>query len=774
MTLNNKTQTSPRSPANFHKCIDTFNERLTFKATALENIRYMHLEEGINDSTFSFESLARYYPDCSKILSVLNLLNSKIRFDQSSNHWERYYVLPQKNDIDKFIQTFEEHNESDSVREHLINKDKKSIKDWVRSMCINSSVNFGSISYVLGSPGSGKSSCIKYSMVKHNSIYYENNVIPTRVEYSKIKDVLSSNNLLHRVREGNFTSDLQKAICSLITTHMLRDLLVYIRDKELESTKFTVVETFIQSLFSPDNKVDLNFTRDEARFNAQIESVRKSMTNSSGIISIHSELKAKLFDFATKKGISFSIVFDGFDVISPQDIIVSSYNRNILELLKTLIETKWLRKYSISYEMPLRVNYIVVLRSNTFKFLDLNKLLVQTARPIWYVVPPNIKQLVRKRLAMAMDSIAELSGSTIETGEKNRLVSKLCESVHNTFQEEKKNRINTSPKTLIEIVNGDCRAFLRYVKDMMIYALYWSRSEAEGVKNNSLIEHIFEVLFTLQERHRWIYKFILISGLASHFKCYFRMNPESRTMYSSDSIEIFSSVRDKNGDKVNEASNSLKFIFENVEESPPFDNIFNYIPLESLDGNNFPSILLKYHILMFVNNQSYNKASVSEIKSCLNDFGYKIEKFELKSVLAILLFSQDLIWQRNGTYKSTDKSVYTLNQLITSFDYISEVCYFTNIPHLIGSQFKKFYKKRNLRVPVPDMAKICTMYFFIEYICYVESKFFENKIDNRYLVAKSIKTRFVKVLENKLSKWGTGSLIDLNTIVSKVKVAVAE
>lgn len=353
---------------------------------------------------FNLSSVRERFPKLIGFIKSLETLVRKFDFaDTGMNEWKNSYIFP-----DAFSKRKDRFNFDANELSAILNHSDVHIDAWVNDIFNRAEERRTSSGrmmrlLVTGEVGSGKSTTVKRVLKIHRRRFFENRLIPTRIEFRKLarsadpKDPL---NQLETLRRATIDA-MYRDICHyFINGTRLRTFM----KNSLFSSRF---ENFVQSDYiNTRSRYELSFTdiqREAQNFflynynkSADFANMSRKQRNSSVYSTdyLFKEITIKFIDEVI--GMEFLIIFDGFDYLTAADYIYHTENSEYIGHLAKFHDTP--TGYYILRELnySLDVHQITIMRDATFaRFMErsqgLQEMHVKSHRRI---APPSSPDLV--------------------------------------------------------------------------------------------------------------------------------------------------------------------------------------------------------------------------------------------------------------------------------------------------------------------------------------------------------------------------------------------
>lgn len=513
----------------------------------------------------------------------------------SKKFWESNYMIPSKRSFKRYIKAnlYYKDIDTDMARDLHINTSQESIESWIKEVIQNARDHRQGSNIVTGDIGSGKSSFIKYALNYYHDFFEEKKVIPSRVEYNKVRG---------KIPKGyNKQEEQQEILESVILRNAFRDLVLFLNRKGIVSTfgndtaltvksqLFMQREDYYKYIYQTCEDIK-NLGDELIRIYDYITGDWKFKLES--LYQIPLKLIAATIKYAYEVfDYRFIIVFDGFDLINLYDAILQEPENKLFASMENIL---FARARTFKYLEQAFYSVVCVLREDTHTMI---------ARPINHnryteinvnkkcIFPPSSSQLIQHYI----NSLKLELGDNL-TNQDLTLIKRifLNFSKHHIIKLNGKRR--KSEFNIEALFNNNARRYLNFFEKAFTYFVHEaikelkkldSKRKKQEITTSTVLKDIYRHLDWILIRHDYKITHIFLMGIRSNF------------------INEFNFVDDS------------KKIMRNQSRDGFMDNIFDYlIPNER---GNYPNniFLLKYNILSEVHKKG--NCSIRYIKSTYVD-----------------------------------------------------------------------------------------------------------------------------------------------------------
>ncbi|CUW38565.1 protein of unknown function [Magnetospirillum sp. XM-1] len=657
-----------------------------------EHVPTMRHKSFLNPPSYSTTSGPHVLAAC--VNSAIKTATARLRFTHPVEVWQNYYVFPQEVATDVRLMsrpTFDSH---------------ESAAAWVGGMiseCFLRNYNY----VVRGDVGSGKTSLFKYLLRCHGSEFNKIDVIPTRVECRRSIDY------------SNHDGEYYSSIVAHVKLCCVRDVIHrLVCDEWLDARLGGAfdqdgrVDAFIKLLKKTARQISVRVSAESInkmssmvrqyaeawrvyqKNNVRFEAIEnRKFIDLTALVSDCTDdaMRGIVIKAASSVGYRFMVVFDGYDIISPADMLHAPDGRlREIEAIARIAKSMRTLPDSVVSFSNINIRYVSIMRHATVP----HYLSAFAAAPMGYssiqeieVVPADHNNIVKKRMrCLASSFVLRMSDILpIDAGQKRddlfrsavKEVPRYTEQFMDIYGKiiaavSDHLGVNIDPPE--RIFNNNMRALLAFVRIVLNRIIDHSvdgnvmplaSSFNKGVEDLQItLLAISGAVDSFLEHKAWRLIEILASGERLYFKNY-----------------IAGGVAE-NGEA------KLKY---DTNPSPFFDNIFEYTFRTS--GSTSVGVLTKLRVLQIVDRYASPGAGLSfhEIHSRLAaDFGYIIAQNELKVLLIILALSESL--SAHGiepdllTYEIEPKGKFLANSVMYQMGYLELVCYQVAMPRKFSNR----------------------------------------------------------------------------------------
>lgn len=636
----------------------------------------------------------KHYPQCKNEITDLSYIIDRQVFTDPIEDWSKYYVRPTQGDIDSFIDNQAKEGFDEVANELVVNE----LSDEVLGNFIRSSKprknKSKRLSYIVGPPGCGKSTFIKYSMLVHLDKYYENKLIPMRLSLTTLQHALTSTYETKFIEKKEIQNEFNKLIYECIT----RDWVRYLRHNNL------LTENYLEEKLLPllNNYQEANIRLDYRQLCSNSEIKHNSLSR------LTDPLKVALTYDMFSAGFTPQVMIDGFDYIGAFNRDRRAIRRPLIahvqdiELCFNQLQNFLLEKFrphglvlQRHNSEKLDISFTHIIRNETYATYNETESLERVLGNLdtWFVAPPNQGHLIRSRISRCNNgSNIAIPKETLDT------ISMLVSSVLTCHVNDAE--VARSLKHYLAISNYNCRSYLMYTYSLFSRTLYEAtllNLNQDTKQLNSfekLITFIHEVLVILIETKPYFLKECLILGHSNHFENHYlidsslikelrnsvllefrkdRSVPQQNIDFTSPNGAIY--LKDVNG-----FIKTNRVLYVNPRRTGVIDNIFNYLELPSLIKHKKPPFLVQLHLLLYMSEQSQENSSKTsaEILDHAQKNGYETID-EVDSLLVLNQLTHEGLLNKNrkrndlSTYSLSIKGSYLLQELSQDFTYVTVV-----------------------------------------------------------------------------------------------------
>ncbi len=759
---------------------------------------------------FSQAQLSNNIPYMSIFFSQVSNVCKKFKFNIKNNECWKYYVYPSESRIHSYICDMMNQGQPSGLRfepeeevikreiGNVININHESTVRWINSTLQSMTKSSQrSLNIIKGGSGSGKSSLIKMILTKHRDIFDENDFIPTRVDYTRVKydiknHMQTSNNKDYIYKRSNYKNNQihplpETHISTIINTVNMcisRDSFIYLikreifgKDSKSQNIAITQDPKSIQFLRkSVKSMIDSGFQNphfDEYIYDEMIELFYEEIDKLIGYLvngddkiffKINEKLKKFIVSMASSLGKKFIVILDGFDVITMDEMLFGTSQLELLVSIGSVIGDTKSFDYASDFSCAMEVHFIAAIRSNTLAFLlqnissDHQKVSIQH---IWTVLPPSVGELISARIDWLIDTLDSLNIHTTTSREKLKSLSfEICQCIVN--------ELNMKNWNLIQISNFDCRKTLEFVSDVVLFI-----SDRVKVRRGVSIQNkisVDEFVSIIESEAKSIIKeqsYILVELLLLRNNLSFSNRIAEKP--DSDSHIFF-----VNGRKFRDQDQMSGIV----------DNMYNYIAYKSCRDSNRSSINLKIRVSQILDaHGTLTRESISKYLKLY--FGYSMSKEDM-TVLLLTMVRTGLLfcdWDANTVGRNGDErirygvnniAIFLISGIIFTQAYIEHVFHKTRLPYPLCENSIPCMKYHDMQFwPVASMVNAFIFYNTVRAVELIEEASGRRAQRDAALgdwqIAPKIKKQLIgsaeRILSNPLSyigkKDGSGKVLRL-------------
>ena len=526
-------------------------------------------------------NLNRVKKEFRNLSNFIELIEDKLNKFEYGRHeieyWKANYILPDKKSLSRYWKSVKEFYDDYTFEQFSdlhINTSTESIESWLSELIEAIKKSNCSSHIITGDVGSGKSTFVKFVLNRYQSFFSrdESKVIPTRLEYRKLREELKLQN-----KEQSKENTL-KLIQDTILQNSFRDIVLIccgngavqstISDKGNFSDKNSIFEDrvaftnfFLQyqnDSFEPEDEINKIYDYIVSDWAGKLDSLKD----------IHPEALSIVIEYASEKKYKFLVIFDGFDLLNLYNSVKSKQlNPWFLNMRKLLQRRNRCFLYT-------RINYslMAIVREDTYTVLNVpdNGFVSITTNQVSKasIFPPSASQLVDHFLAS--------SDLNLSFPEKSKI-----KNVFLVFAKhyliKPRNSSDNSIYRLENLFNNNTRRFLNFFKKVFVFLICKVDDEIPDTELKKytriqLLTSVQRMLLSTIKYNEYRINHLLLSGLNSDF---------TNEMSIGCSSDFVYRVRHRDG-----------FI----------DNIFDYYQHEKVSSRKIGCIstILKYFILMII------------------------------------------------------------------------------------------------------------------------------------------------------------------------------
>ena len=624
------------------------------------------------------------------LTETLGKISQNLNYHSKLEHWFQFYKFPHPRKRDEYIREIELNNPA-LAKFEVANKDLSSMRSYAsRLIQLNDHERCG-INFLEGTTGVGKTTFLKFFVRSQKPFFLNSMNIVSRIKFDDVENLYKSN-------RDKTDFSLQKAFAELIVDRLFRDVVdSYITADELSKMlpsakvrlrsnhNFPISEIdqeIVEKLLALYNQTVRFYQRASALSNEEITTGLQSR-DIDFLQKVPRDFCRQVIANAKKAGFKFCILLDGFDALRPEDIMLfgSDKQTDFSECLSSAIK-----------------NVVDTGGEDGELINSLNKIYVVAARPV------TIIQLRREmNPEVNFDTLFERSVPTYIIGSdifgilKNRIKVRLDEAGRdqpdNVLFEGLEDGINT-----------------------VVDVIYENHPSIEKGRFIDLFNHnIREKLFFLQS----VIEFLTIKVESAHYQYMVENGLSEDPLLNQDLFRKYLSYdADDLSIGLYEVQKLLLLqsdgVFKNKfefdiggkdlvyqKDAGPFENIFNYLPLENRKEGyftDFPNnvasdtppeydpILVKFLILSFLaENASEDDPTPMQVLSVWLRSTYTKHRLE-SCDLQTLIRSDCLKPTLNGNEVllcCTRKGLFTVRELVKTTIYMEHILLNLIVPQYV-------------------------------------------------------------------------------------------
>jgi hypothetical protein len=546
-----------------------------------------------------------------------------------------------------------------------INESPDQLEGWIEKELIPAIISDQGpfVGFVLGDPGSGKSTVLKYALNVHRTLFRDQCIVVTRFEALKFRKFAR--------QYGRPGTDLNSLIRVYMAFILARDLLLTTGYRQTPSGAFERADA------GPFSRGDNIWNRLERVFSDEVSAsgresefaIQREFENLSQALGPNGVVQSALLHVHTTylRGIlrSFSpdfkylVIFDGLDFISVEDSYFNKENYALLSTLVKAIATLGAASLDQGALFPIDFSALFVLRQNTYvRFRH------EFEREV------RLGSVTRYHVA-ALDSRAAIYNAIVRGGGYGKTPvgadGKIEQSLYKALDLALRYisivfGIRDKGDVVLALFNNNLRDCYRYAGRLLDFII------REGKAENMDIDAIIEFLSSYRAR-----RIVTTKG--------YRL-VEFLLFQSSECFQN-ALVKGTGGDLMDGDSG----LHENLDYDGYVDNIFNYHAYTSAVNADCHCIIEKIRVLQCLDEEVFQSAEM--IGGGLQGrFGYtSSDGYLCERPLRILLkggmLEVDLIDGAAG-YRRTKKGTLILQKLMMQLNYIEHIFHRTLLPSALA------------------------------------------------------------------------------------------
>lgn len=613
----------------------------------------------------------------------------------------------------------------DEVSEY-VNIGPEAASAWFRSDIIDdiAGARQPTCTFLLGMPGSGKSTLVKYLVHAERCHASANGVILSRFEASKFFRAYSPTD----ADTPQSYLQMMEHISDFYFFIVLRDLLLYHAYDVQENG--TLRQKTSSLLFGSRSAID-----DLVQRAAQAADVTDQVASHSFYI-LAEAIGPTSFDqkslahipFAMRRelvailgvGLKICVIFDGLDFLSPEDHILDRYKFKVLEFI-LVMSGYGLGGLTASFNPRVDHHSMIMLRPNTYERLkDSLDREIETSKLKAYKIAPLSPHVVLFRgILRGLRVVGAYGGNEQESYEAAERLYRALEAL--LYGVALKMRLSSVPDGLLTIFNGNLRDCFRFISRV----LTWVRNESGSAffPPRSRVADLLEFLsaseakgFLRQKSYRLIE--LLLVFQSATFKNLIYVDVNEATISSPKLRKAIPRTELKKSS----ASTAL------------VDNVFNYHCMDHDNRNDAHNLLLKVRILQVC--ARAGALTKQAIRDELYDLGYNlncIADFDKSLViLRYVGFLHRYDDEKTQLYSLTPRGEIVVNHLLFESGYIEHIYHQTLLPEVLLPA-----KVDAARADGHERWAIASIRNYFAFLCYVH--FVESNCPNGKRVPDALK-----------------------------------
>lgn len=735
-----------------------------------------------NSTKYGATQLLIDYPEMSNIIKYIFAVTDKLKFNSDQELFEKLY-------------TYLEDGKKN------LNSSKTGSRIWIENFLRinNDRIDVSGPVLFTGPVGSGKSTYFKCMLVCNHDIFYKYKTIPSRIEFKRLEQKVDLNKsepekyaeitrryLVYCMARDAIYYNCVKSWCTGNDSHdqysnFLSKLSLHI--KKLRSNSSMQNEIF-NSRIKIDESMDL--------LKSVIKNMREKKSSFNSLWKMKEDFISIILSYASESGYKHLLIFDGFDIISPNNFVIGAINESFYKAIMKLVYRKDPLEIKGIIMSEVVTKNIYIFRNNTFNIMkdDFDNAFGFKAVDIIEFGNPSFDTILSKRVNLLVDSL-DIDEKYVEECKKgfwdailsvnNKLRAMFCVDV-----------------SIDRAFNNNYRKCLEFIRIFMIYGFVeyledvGSAVISDDAKNAGVVSSsmVLRMLDYAHKRQYVIRKMIILgSSIIYHNRLVIRSVTSSRRGHLSDE----------------------GFFRRNDAYRGFVDNIFNYhIQSDSygrstcwesetlLNRTKTPAINIRLRIIQIISNgfdinaseDTYSSYTLDEIMQNLSQwFGHhSITEEEIKRCIASLLYSEFAIVtniDNSIAVRVQPLGIFLVNQIIDSNNYIEQVCLRTMLPNDLARQMVRYdYDLVSRGVVKAHIDYIINTFIFLQYIRKAEDiedrnstssgRVERDKIMKNWRISARITTNFGAALRLILGNEVKTGMVDafLSELEAKLKTRI--
>jgi len=729
---------------------DVFNEK---SATNFDFPRFRHPQKKLSGEPIGISrkkeisELPNSLPR-AKLQVAIEKATRKLQFlDVTLDQWENELIYTQ----DSLSPGPEYNLTRSSIRKwnegEAINLSSDSLQDWFKRVFINRIVEGGIESHtqvLVGSAGSGKSTLIKYSIIKNFEYLQQNNIVPSRFEFFKFVTLR---------KKG---LDDEKAIADYVSFIHARDLIIHhflstkngvdlLPKDHFESEGYAVeVDRIIECV--PDNANLLGYTSNIDYITRKIRSILYEARNGNRAImdalnDVSHDVKIVLIAILSE-GKTLLTIFDGLDSVKAEDAFDDTTNWHLA--CKIIDQRHRYSNHKEFEELSIykKTDSLIITRKNTLEMLVKGVNLPNNMDIVTFGFIHTVDNIdgfaaiagVTKRVKRNLHALE--TGDQVETSlEEDAFVQNMMSFIDRTMRAICANKDKPGK---IEYMYGFFDGNLRELFKFILQIFNWSIAQMEG-KN------------ILQPEDYGTNVWLLMSAISTESgEQFFRWKGyriiELLLLSNRDWYENMITMPVSKS-KLARVKPRLK---TTTEYSGRIDNVFNYLDRNQDTKIDCHSIFEKIRIIQIL---MVADRSTEMIEHRLeNTFGYspKDTDITLLHLIKTRFVSANVVTLENGDidvlYSATNRAKLALTSLIFNMAYLEHIFHKTLFPTVMIQGITGRPRTKNLFEWI--LGGIRNVYVMLSYLEMVENNPCNGKsVPNQYKIVEQMRKSILDSIE---------------------------
>lgn len=619
--------------------------------------------DNVPKSTFSL--VRSYCPELKHFVDEVSYATSKFFYGQhTDDEWDRHYVFPSTS-------TLMELTDKQEADLFVVNGSKQDTHAWLSSFIddVNpisqSKARQNNIMIMLGGIGSGKSTYIKYVTSRFFKLMKDKKVAPSRIECKKLKQRIEN-------KQSSITD--KEAFARYLRYAAVRDLLLFCHFSR--QSGYYVSES--KNTFSDHERESfIKFLRSNFQSQYGTRSIRQTFCKEiAQIIERYDWRKMRAFlhdlsddeldviiEYYYLKGWIVTYIYDGFDYLSPFDLVGTNSSSHLLEMVSRFV---WLERTVPQHSFSRRheAASIILLRNNTYAWFakyyrDLYKH-DRITRAV--VVAPSIDDVMSRAIHRIGNAVGYRKDDVKE-------LEAISARMLNAMAIEMR---GAKPLNVADLFNHNVRYQLRYLHDIIaeltndaIRAL--APEQRQKINHHDLLTVMRQAADTMLQHKTYRLVDILLCGQNRVF--YNSIEPNSAVLSVMD---LKSAVQNKE---------EGLFIERNIE-SGIVDNMYNY-HVQGKWSLHKQALLEKLRILHILNKTSGHTAA-SLKNELIARFAYCSKSYDVTLAILTVVGAVSCEWRNFEAYYRLEPMGFVLRErLCVQLAYVEHTFHCTLLPATI-------------------------------------------------------------------------------------------